>query len=76
MSIKLSFHIGTLELGIAAFTHADGRRVSLYDPQIALGHLQSSAGKGLMACANQTAPLPKFSYLCILIAVGAIMKQF
>jgi hypothetical protein len=38
MSIELSFHIGTFELGIAAFAHTDGRRVSLYDSQIALGH--------------------------------------
>jgi hypothetical protein len=38
MSIKLCLNIGTMELGVAPFTHADGRRASLYNPQFALLH--------------------------------------
>jgi hypothetical protein len=38
MSIELCLNIGVLELSVATFTYADGRRALLYDPQFSLLH--------------------------------------
>ena len=38
VGVKLCLNIGILELSVASFTYADGRRGSLYDPQFALRH--------------------------------------
>lgn len=46
VGIELCLNIGILELSVAALTHADGRRGLLYDPQLALGHVQSLAHLG------------------------------
>lgn len=43
VSVKLRLKIVTLELGVASFADADGRRVLFYYPQFALGHIQSLA---------------------------------
>lgn len=43
VGIELCLNIGILELSIAPFTHADGRRALLYDPQFALLHDSSLA---------------------------------
>ena len=55
VGIKLRLNISILELGIAALTHADGRRSLFDDPQFALGHIQSLAhreGQDLDLCKS------------------------
>ena len=46
VSVELCLNIGVFELSIAALTDTDGRRGLLYDPQLALGHVQSLAHLG------------------------------
>jgi hypothetical protein len=43
VGIELCLNIGVFKLSIAALTYADSRRGLLYDPQLALGHVQSLA---------------------------------
>ena len=38
VGVKLCLNIAILELGVASFATANGRRGSLYDPQFALRH--------------------------------------
>ncbi len=43
VGIELCLNVGIFELSVAALTDTDGRRGLLYDPQLALGHVQSLA---------------------------------
>ncbi|MGC2851386.1 MAG: hypothetical protein WB556_15480 [Candidatus Acidiferrum sp.] len=43
VGIELCLKVIALELGIASFAYADGRRTLLYDPQFAFWHVQSLA---------------------------------
>jgi len=67
MGLKLCFNVFSPnnlvrpKLRVAVFTHADdGGRGFSYDPQFALRHDTSLAPN---ACANETAPVPKYEAL-------------